>query len=603
MSDNISINYRFQATDSQTQVEPLYALANCSSVTLPGHQALLLDPRRGTRLVVTRDVAIALEFCSEFKSLPEHAAALVARMPELGGNTADVLRVLTGVRDAGLMIAAAEICERINQTADQTQHPAPARVFINTCDRPDCLQRLLESLPPQILPDLDRLYVIDNSRNDDNLECNAQLVQTFNAQHGSDLRYMGPGQQRQLLRELSEALPALRPQIRFLLDARQWEDQPSYGLSRNLCLLLSSGYRCVMLDDDVTCQRYIPADARAGIRFASPQRETRLEPRAETLPEGFVQDDSDPITAHLSCLGLTLGASLPLLGSERVVEQNLHGLAVREANDLSAGSRVMLTESGSLGDHGANDNSWMLYLETDQFSRLAEYPGGVSAALHSRWGWVGQSVATISRQGSISQVTGVDNTVLLPPYVPVFRGEDQLFGYMFNYLHPDSLALQYPWAVPHLPPGERSGKLESAASGAGIGLLCRYLADQLPENGGDCDTRLKLLADVIAAASRASDGQLVAIYRDSMAEYQAGSIRQLAEQLDGVDGLAPELAEVLHESTGELYNSLQQIDGPEQLFTSADRERLLSKARELLRDYARALRAWPSIRETAQALI
>ena len=121
--------------------------------------------------------------------------------------------------------------------------------------------------------------------------------------------------------------------------------------------------------------------------------------------------------------------------------------------------------------------------------------------------------------------------------------------------------------------------------------------------GGDLDTRLKLLADVIAALSRASDDELLATYRSSLAEFQGGSIRELEEQGRGLEDEDRELAEVLQDATGQLYSSLQQLDGPEQVFAGTERAALMAQARQLLRSYARALRAWPAIREATQTLV
>ncbi len=55
----------------------------------------------------------------------------------------------------------------------------------------------------------------------------------------------------------------------------------------------------------------------------------------------------------------------------------------------------------------------------------------------------------------MSQITGVDNRQMLPPYLPIMRGQDRLFGYMLDFIFPTSVTLDYPWAVPHLPLPDR----------------------------------------------------------------------------------------------------------------------------------------------------
>lgn len=55
----------------------------------------------------------------------------------------------------------------------------------------------------------------------------------------------------------------------------------------------------------------------------------------------------------------------------------------------------------------------------------------------------------------MSAITGLDNRQPLPPYFPIERSEDRLFGIMLSALHPDVAVLDYPWAAPHLVMGER----------------------------------------------------------------------------------------------------------------------------------------------------
>lgn len=57
---------------------------------------------------------------------------------------------------------------------------------------------------------------------------------------------------------------------------------------------------------------------------------------------------------------------------------------------------------------------------------------------------------------NMSQLTGSDNRGFLPPYLPVMRGQDRLFGEVCQFLFPDSVALDLPFAVPHLPMPERN---------------------------------------------------------------------------------------------------------------------------------------------------
>ena len=92
---------------------------------------------------------------------------------------ADIEQVLTGVKDAGLMLSADSVCQRLNQGVDASQQPAPSMAFIITCDRPQTLERLFDSLRPVDLSTHHQVTVVDNSRQHAHQQRNRALVEEF----------------------------------------------------------------------------------------------------------------------------------------------------------------------------------------------------------------------------------------------------------------------------------------------------------------------------------------------------------------------------------------------------------------------------------------
>ena len=74
---------------------------------------LLLDTASEKRLLVRKEVAIALTHCEAYRTLRGHAEHLVATLPQLGGQVEPVIPVLAKIRDAGLLREGATSLRRL----------------------------------------------------------------------------------------------------------------------------------------------------------------------------------------------------------------------------------------------------------------------------------------------------------------------------------------------------------------------------------------------------------------------------------------------------------------------------------------------------------
>ena len=129
-------------------------------------------------------------------------------------------------------------------------------------------------------------------------------------------------------------------------------------------------------------------------------------------------------------------------------------------------------------------------------------------------------------------MTGLDNSALLPPYFPAFRGEDRLFGAMVEAIHHRAAALEYPWCVPHLPMEERHLSIrEPMAATGGIALFARYLTDHIDyKDASDPLLRLRHVAEDARRIAARSDRDLLLDFRTEVAQSQAGQLRMILDQ-------------------------------------------------------------------------
>jgi hypothetical protein len=143
-----------------------------------------------------------------------------------------------------------------------------------------------------------------------------------------------------------------------------------------------------------------------------------------------------------------------------------------ELLNLGPDSPILVTACGSYGDPGIANNYWLFSLEGDSLERLRRSEGHYRRCLRERNLWLGRAgYQFVPNIALLSQLTGIDNRALLPPYFPLFRNEDFLFGFMTQLLHPDALMLDLPWAIAHLPDPPRRWEADAVDSPAYSGIL------------------------------------------------------------------------------------------------------------------------------------
>jgi hypothetical protein len=204
---------------------------------------------------------------------------------------------------------------------------------------------------------------------------------------------------------------------------------------------------------------------------------------------------------------------------------------------------------------------------------------------------------------SMSQMTGLDNSELLPPYFPVFRGEDLLFGAMVEAMHPRDSVINHDFAVPHLPE-ERSRKtLRDPIAGAGsVGLFAAYLLNRIDyTDGNDPAHRLELQAEDFRRLAAKSTDDLLLDYRREVAKSHAADLHRLRTQLHNTRGInSANWTGYLERGVTELQQALQRpwsptdIDGAPQ---DATTQGMIDAMRGMLRGYAEGLEAWPAMRD------
>ena len=116
-----------------------------------------------------------------------------------------------------------------------------------------------------------------------------------------------------------------------------------------------------------------------------------------------------------------------------------------------------------LGGSGTANANWIFHLPKNSLNKLMEAEESLASTLSARASWFGYRGPVLSQYGTLSQLTGLDHTVLLPPYLPAGRGEDILFGMLMQRLHPESTVWNEGWAIRHHPLESRADRAKLSA--------------------------------------------------------------------------------------------------------------------------------------------
>jgi hypothetical protein len=583
----------------------------CHAYRVPDGSYLLHNTVNGKRCVTMPEVYASLTRCPEFRTIDQHTAKIIRQNPDMQGQEAAVKQVFEQMLKAGIMVSGKATCDRlktrVETSAQDTLNAEPVAAII-TWERPQALERLLESIIRNCdTGSIHRLYVIDDSRRPENISLNREIVDKLSPAMNTPVEYFGQQQQQQLIRDLAEKLPEHEEDIRFLVDQSRWRNHWTAGLNRNLALLLSCGRRLVMLDDDAVCDVFDPPRPSPRITFSDDPREADFFANESEWAHLHQPINPDPIKRHMQCLGLPLAEALKVLGENHFKADSLRNANALQVSELKPDSPVLVTECGSLGCPGSARNTWLPDMAPDSLKRMLQSEQKTTHALTTRKVWSGRSHPHFAPRPNMSQITGFDNRRLLPPYLPMIRAQDRLFGNMLDYIFPTSVTLDYPWAVPHLPLPERSWTDRHLSFKPGDSFP-GYFFEKVLEEKSFCISesprdRLLNLAAWFRDMAGAPDDILINEYRQSRLSGSAATLNRLSNLMSEAKSTPVNWQNYLRNGISQLNTDLD-VASREDFTTrgfpkSLEGHELMDFWRDTWRGFASAIGAWPKIRQAA----
>jgi len=422
----------------------------------------------------------------------------------------------------------------------QRSPDAPAEITslgILTCDRPEALRRALAGYIQNIKRSgrTTDFVVVDDSAAAETRDACRQMLRSLSARYGATILYAGLEEKTRYARRLIDA--GLSPEVvNFaLFDVEQCGY--SSGANHNALMLHTTGEALFSTDDDTVCWVAPHPNVQDGLALVSsvdpadmwvfPDRETALRSAAVV--------ERDILAGHEQLLGKGLPRLARTLGepADSDFERISPGLRRRLR---SPHGRVRVTLNGYIGDCGWNApfGCWYaplgyLLLEGPSHERLVRSEPDYRAACASR------EILRVVRRATLSDATyfasgymGLDNRVLLPPFMPVQRGQGILFAVTLWNCFDHAYFGHLPWVLLHAPVEHRRfwpGEILRTASGfdtLGLMLACIEscpspgIAGQASSAGATSSQSLRALGRHLIEMGSAPLADFEALVRDQV---------------------------------------------------------------------------------------
>jgi hypothetical protein len=403
-------------------------------------------PQTQQTTVLSADLAQALRRCQTFRGLEEHAAAL-REAPPLASDIAKATAMIHKLMSGGALVKAESLWMEAREAAPATI----STVGVLTCNRIDGLRAAVSSYEGNFrkYERSPELIVLDDARApEERLRCRESL-RKLSVDLGRPITYVGADQKQRLARALAERTGVDLPTLHFaLFDS---EGSESIGANRNALALLSAGGLLFSADDDTVCRLFASPDQKPGLVVGAEHDPTEFWffPSREAALGSSEPQEHDLLGAHERLLGRTLGDLAAWYEGRAQLELGMTCDHVFDAWAAGA-ARVRTTFAGVVGDSGMYSGRLLRHLTGASRARATLSEAAYEMATTSREVLrVVRSYAVTHGPPYMATTAGFDQRELTPPFFPMGRNEDGIFGMTLRQCAPSAFFGHVPLAIEH----------------------------------------------------------------------------------------------------------------------------------------------------------
>lgn len=415
---------------------------------------LVSVPGSDRRFVLPTPVKDALGVCRTSDTLEGLAQRTLESLGLHGEEREWAESTIEDLRQMGLVVPIENLLPRTRESSSVSR-PVTSVAFV-TADRPQELKRALNSYAENLKTHERKIefVVMDDSKSE--RARSSYLESLEHPARDFPVRYAGLPEREAYLEELARC--GIDPEIaRFGLIGDWREGLTTAGANRNCVLLDTIGEHLLSADDDTTCNLVSHPERKLGVQFTgdlNPREFWFFEDR-EALSQATEWEACDLLSEHERILGKTLVDIVSQVPLEEIRFDNIcnHMLS---ALGHDGQSQVVATVGGIIGDCGGETASWLLTASGPTRKRLLESEDLFRMVLQSREVLGVASSSTITHSPVCKATTlGLANCDLLPPFFPVGRNQDAIFGLLVSLAAPAAFLGHIPVAVFHDPSSTR----------------------------------------------------------------------------------------------------------------------------------------------------
>lgn len=429
-----------------------YKFADVSGFSLGNQSVLLyLKARSSSRLVpgVKADYFFKNK---NFLSLAEHLKALT-NINIQNETQADQQKLLEDLIQEGFLISKSEFLRACAKHGASRPEERISVLSFSTRNRVKSLERAVNSYIQNNLKFGRNIpvLIVDASPEDSIQKQYQEMLESVGEKTGRQINYIGENEKSIFAKVLVKEKGLPQDVVDFgLFDAEGLGF--TYGLNRNLLLLETYGQKMAMFDDDTVC-RVTEAPGRGqtlSVLSGVDPTEFCFYPSFSAIEETVPFVEADVLKIHEQLLGKDLHACIHASECHVNIDQMSAGFMEKV---MSGDGRVLATMTGVVGDSGMGAlPSYYLTLSGNSRQRLLHSEENYQHYLKNRQVLRKVSFPTITDGAFWMTIScALDNRDLLPPFLPVLRNEDGLFGLMFRKCVPKGYFGYLPWALLHNP--------------------------------------------------------------------------------------------------------------------------------------------------------
>jgi hypothetical protein len=503
--------------------EPLYQQTPVSLFAIDHNRVVALRRDDGSVVEIERTAAAVLGAVQGIRSLDQHA--LKVRHSGACHDLDAIESIFNLLWDLDLLRESAG-----HQPAASTGAGLPiGAVGIVTADRPAMVRRSLASVGRQLdeYGHAARIVLVDGSRDEAVRRANREALRDVGRARATE--YVGPAEAAVLRHDLVRSgVPLATLEVGLT--------PGEIGGNRNLVTLLTAGEHVLMLDDDIVCDTWRLTDSEAGIQIgghADLREWSFFETRAEALAS-LPRAPLDLLHAHREFLARPLAELLHAGGPLDVNECCPH---ILDAAANGTGE-VRVTFAGLAGDSARYCASRLLFVNGPVKDMLEADEDRLRTALLSR------EVRRVARRpivthdpSCMSYCMSVANSSLVPPFLPLGRGEDAVFGTLMAFAEPDALFAHLSVGVvhdSHRPSSYAEDRMVSAKGTRVSELLVLLLQRAVPcAFGSSPAVRLRRFGELLVDVGSQPPDKFALLARDLLLAWRCQELMSVERELEG----------------------------------------------------------------------